>query len=76
MNVKQLIKNFNQTGVFPTDSQLAVAIKGNVDYHSIYHLEMELVEIALKDTNHPYHSKVVSDTEGEREFIKLFSNLI
>ena len=76
MNVKQLIKNFNQTGVFPTDSQLAEAIKGNPNYHSIYHLEMDLVNIAIEDTNHPYHSKVVSEVNEEREFINVFRNLI
>jgi hypothetical protein len=76
MNVKQLIKNFNQSGVFPTDSQLSAAIKGNPHYHSIYHLEMELVEIALNDINHPYHSKVVSEVNEEREFINVFRNLI
>jgi hypothetical protein len=76
MNVEQLIKHFNKTGVFPTDDQLLTAVSSDLNYYSIYGLEMELVEIALKDTNHPYHSKVVSDTEGEREFIKLFSNLI
>ena len=76
MNVKQLIKNFNQSGVFPTDSQLAMAIKRNPHYHSIYHLEMELVNIAIEDTNHPYHSKVVSEVNEEREFINIFRNLI
>jgi hypothetical protein len=76
MNVKQLTQNFNQTGVFPTDSQLASAIKGNPDYHSIYHLEIELVNIAIEDTNHPYHSKVVSEVKEEREFINAFRNLI
>jgi hypothetical protein len=76
MNVEQLTQNFNKTGIFPTDEQLLTAVSSDLNYYSIYALEMQLVEIALNDTNHPYHSKVVSDTEGEREFIKLFSNLI
>jgi len=59
MNVEQLIKNFNKTGVFPTDDQLLTAVASDLNYYSIYGLEMELIEIALKDTNHPYHSKVV-----------------
>ena len=76
MNVEQLTQNFNKTGVFPTDEQLLTAVSSDLNYYSIYALEMQLVQIALNDTNHPYHSKVVSDTKGEREFIKLFSNLI
>lgn len=63
MNVEQLIKNFNKTGVFPTDEQLLTAVSSDLNYYSIYALEIELVQIALKDTNHPYHSKVVSDTK-------------
>jgi hypothetical protein len=59
MNVEQLISNFNQTGIFPTDSQLQSAIEGNPLFDSIYDLEMDLIEIAQNDTNHPYHSKVV-----------------
>jgi len=59
MNVEQLIKNFNKTGVFPTDDQLLTAVASDLNYYSIYGLEMELIEIARNDVNHPYHSKVV-----------------
>lgn len=55
MKVKELIENFNQTGVFPTDAQLAIAIDGNPNYDSIYDLEMKLIYIAINDVNHPYH---------------------
>ena len=59
MTVNQLIKNFNKTGVFPTDDQLLTAVSSDLNYYSIYALEMELIDIAVHTPNHPYHSKVV-----------------
>ena len=67
MNVEQLIKNFNKTGVFPTDDQLAIAIDGNPKYYDEYDLEMELIYIAMNDVNHPYHWAV---SDGDK-FINL-----
>jgi hypothetical protein len=59
MLVEQLIQKFNESGVFPTDTELQTAIEGNPLFDSIYDLEMDLIVIAQNDTNHPYHSKVV-----------------
>jgi hypothetical protein len=67
MNVEQLIKNFNKTGVFPTDDQLLTAVASDLNYYSIYTLEMELIEIARNDVNHPYHYAVC----GGDKFINL-----
>jgi hypothetical protein len=67
MNVEQLIKNFNKTGVFPTDSQLEEAIKGNPNYEDLYDLELEMIDIARNDVNHPYHYAV----SGGDKFINL-----
>lgn len=67
MNVEQLIKNFNKTGVFPTDEQLLTAISSDLNYYSIYALEMELIDIARNDVNHPYHYAV----SGGDKFINL-----
>lgn len=58
MNVEQLIKHFNKTGVFPTDDQLLTAVAGDLNYYSIYDLEMQLIDIARNDVNHPYHYAV------------------
>ena len=59
MTAKQLTQNFNKTGVFPTDDQLLTAVSSDLNYYSIYALEMELIDIAVHNPNHPYHSKVV-----------------
>lgn len=67
MNVEQLIKHFNKTGVFPTDDQLLTAVAGDLNYYSIYSLEMELIDIARNDVNHPYHYAV----SGGDKFINL-----
>ena len=61
MKVEELIENFNKTGVFPTDAQLLTAVASDLNYYSIYHLEMQLVEIAINDVNHPYHWAVSGD---------------
>jgi hypothetical protein len=67
MKVEELIENFNKTGVFPTDTQLAIAIDGNPKYYDEYDLEMELIDIARNDVNHPYHYAV----SGGDKFINL-----
>ena len=61
MNVEQLTQNFNKTGVFPTDDQLLTAVSSDLNYYSIYTLEMQLIEIARNDVNHPYHWAVSGD---------------
>jgi hypothetical protein len=68
MNVEQLIKNFNKTGVFPTDDQLLTAVASDLNYYSIYHLEMQLIEIARNDVNHPYHNAV---SKSYNDIVKL-----
>jgi hypothetical protein len=67
MNVEQLTQNFNKMGVFPTDDQLLTAIASDLNYYSIYALEMQLIEIAMNDVNHPYHWAV----SGGDKFINL-----
>jgi len=67
MNVEQLIKHFNKTGVFPTDDQLLTAVANDLNYYSIYGLERQLIDIAKNDVNHPYHYAV----SGGDKFINL-----
>jgi hypothetical protein len=67
MTVEQLIKNFNKTGVFPTDDQLLTTVESDLNYYSIYVLEMQLINIARNDVNHPYHYAV----SGGDTFINL-----
>lgn len=58
MTLEQIYENFDKNGVFPTDSQLEEAIKGNPNYEDLYDLELEMIDKAFNDPNHPYHSKV------------------
>ena len=67
MNVEQLIKHFNKTGLFPTDDQLLTAVADDLNYYSIYWLERQLIDIARNDVNHPYHYAV----SGGDKFINL-----
>jgi hypothetical protein len=68
MNVEQLTQNFNKTGVFPTDDQLLTAVASDLNYYSIYALEMELIYIARNDVNHPYHNAV---SKSYNDIVKL-----
>jgi hypothetical protein len=55
---KQILEDFNTKGVFPTDEQLWEAIKGDDNYTDILQLELEMIDTAYTDVNHPYHSMV------------------
>ena len=54
---KQIILNrFHNEGIFPTESELEViAGKGPGGTLETFAVEMELLEIASADVNHPYH---------------------
>lgn len=59
MMLDEIYKNFDENGIFPTDSQMIQAIKNNSNYDSIYQLELEMIDKALADENHPYHHMVI-----------------
>lgn len=59
MTLEQIYENFDVNGIFPSDSEMSVAIEDNPNYVSIYDLEMEMINKALDDETHPYHHMVV-----------------
>jgi len=67
--MKQLWDNFNKYGIFPNDKQMTQALGADIIhsaltcekvelYYNKYHLEMEMINTAINDINHPYHKKV------------------
>ena len=54
--LKDLVNNFREYGVFPTDQQMQDAIDGSgVQSLSVLDLELNLFNSASKDETHPYH---------------------
>ena len=58
---KQILEDFNTKCVFPTDEQLWEAIKEDDTYTDIIELELEMIDTAYNDSNHPYHHMVNSN---------------
>jgi len=61
--VKEINENFDKNGVFPSDKEMESAIVGT-EYRNIYELEMDLLEKASADENHPYHPSVTSTNDN------------
>ena len=62
--LKDLVNNFNEYGIFPTDEQMEYAIKETgVKTLSVLDLELNLLSSASKDENHPYHHMTVPTKE-------------
>ena len=62
MKLNEILKNFDENGIFPSDAEMTELIKGT-DYDDIYDLEMEMITKAESDVNHPYHPNVTGGTE-------------
>jgi hypothetical protein len=58
MNYKknEILTRFHENGEWPTDSGLQNILDENgISNRNIYDLEMELLDIASNDVNHPYY---------------------
>jgi|TARA_B110000858_G_scaffold127966_1_gene145550 hypothetical protein len=58
MNYKknEILTRFHENGEWPTDSGLQIILDENgITNRNIYDLEMELLDIASNDVNHPYY---------------------
>ena len=69
----EIINRFNQKGIFPSDAELQIILnERETPGDSIYELEMELLQIAESDTNHPYYPKTLSvESDSVNELVKL-----
>ena len=81
MNYKknEILTRFHENGEWPTDSGLQIILDENgMTNRNIYDLEMELLDIASNDVNHPYYpmtqpnpnSPKMDVVNGELVFIK------
>jgi len=64
--LKDLVNNFKEYGVFPTDQQMKDAIEGSgVKSLSVVELELNLLSSASKDETHPYYPMTQPVPESE-----------
>ena len=62
MNKQVILDRFNVEGIFPSDSELEVLAGspiGTGGTIETFGVEMDLLELAEGDVNHPYHEKTL-----------------
>lgn len=54
--IKDLVNNFNEYGILPNQKKMKEALVGSgVQSLSAEQLEKNLISVAIKDEEHPYH---------------------
>jgi len=56
MTKNEILNRFNNEGIFPSDSQLQTLVETGGLGNSILDVELNLLDVASSDVNHPYHS--------------------
>ena len=63
---KEILNRFNTLGIFPTDVELNYIASTESYFYGLltpFDVEMKLIDVALKNTNHPYHRMVIPTGE-------------
>jgi hypothetical protein len=58
----EIISKYNTLGIFPTDEELDYIARAESYFGekvTAYQIELKLIDVAMNDTNHPYHHMVV-----------------
>ena len=58
----EIISKYNTLGIFPTDEELDYISRAESYFGekvTAYQIELKLIDVAMNDTNHPYHHMVV-----------------
>jgi hypothetical protein len=59
---KEIISRFNTLGIFPTDDELNYIANTESYFEGLItpiDVELKLIDVAMSDTNHPYHHMVI-----------------
>lgn len=54
----QILEDFNTKGIFPSDTKMAEALEVNPTDWEVFDLELDLINMAQDNPNHPYHPNV------------------
>lgn len=66
MKETEILNRFNNEGIFPSDSELQFIADERGLNDSILDIELELLEVASSDVNHPYYSMTRPIPESEK----------
>lgn len=66
MKETEILNRFNNEGIFPSDSELQFIADERGLNDSILDVELELLEVASSDVNHPYYSMTQPIAESEK----------
>jgi hypothetical protein len=66
MKETEILNRFNNKGIFPSDSELQFIADERGLNDSILDVELELLEVASSDVNHPYYSMTRPINESEK----------
>lgn len=80
MTNSEILNQFNNEGIFPSDSQLQTIAESGEMGNSILDVELNLLDVASSDVNHPYHSMTQPIPESEmsesqKEFFQYLESL-
>ena len=56
MKNTEILNRFNNEGIFPSDAELQILSETSDLGNDVIDVEMNLLDIASSDVNHPYHS--------------------
>jgi len=59
MKQSEILNKFNNEGQWPTDSELQFIANDRGGDNTMLSVELELLEIASSDVNHPYHHMTI-----------------
>jgi len=65
MTKTEILNRFNNEGIFPSDSQLQTLVEIGGLGNSILEVELNLLDVASSDVNHPYHPMTQPIPESE-----------
>jgi hypothetical protein len=54
----QILEDFNTKGIFPSDEKMAEALGVKPTDSKVFDLELDLINMAQDNPNHPYHPMV------------------
>ena len=66
MKETEILNRFNNEGIFPSDSELQFIADERGSNDSILDIELELLEVASSDVNHPYYPATQPIPESEK----------
>ena len=76
MTKTEILNRFNNEGIFPSDSQLQTLVEAGGLGNSILDVELNLLDVASSDVNHPYHSMTKMSESSKQILESIVANAV